>query len=198
VPRAELEEEALELIAARGGGDFDGVLRLVLTRGGRRLLLTEPLPPSPDRARLAFVTFAPSRILDGVKSLSYAGNMLASRLAREKGFDEALLVTPHGRVLEAPTSSLFWVGHDGVLCTPPLDEHILASITRDRVLKLVEVRERPVTTEELLRAEEAFLASTTREVQPVAAIEGREFGGPGERTREAAAALREHIEESLG
>ncbi len=52
---------------------------------------------------------APTRILDGVKSLSYAANMLASRLARERGFDEALLVTPHGRVLEAPTSSIFWV-----------------------------------------------------------------------------------------
>ena len=59
--------------------------------------------------RLKTVTYAPTRILDGVKSLSYAANMLASRLAREEGFDEALLVTPHGRVLEAPTSSVFWV-----------------------------------------------------------------------------------------
>jgi branched-subunit amino acid aminotransferase/4-amino-4-deoxychorismate lyase len=197
VPRVALEQEGLELIAARGGPDFDGLLRLVLTRGGRRLLLTEPLPPGPERVRLGFVTFAPSRILDGVKSLSYAGNMLASRLARERGFDEALLVTPHGRVLEAPTSSLFWAGGDGVLCTPPLGEHILASITRDRVLRLVDVRECPVTTEELLRAREAFLASTTREVQPVAAVEGRELGDPGERTRAAATALREHIEASL-
>ena len=52
-------------------------------------------------------------MLDGVKSLSYAGNMLATRLAQERGFDEALLVTPHGRVLEAPTSSIFWVAPDG-------------------------------------------------------------------------------------
>ena len=55
------------------------------------------------------MTYAPTRVLDGVKSLSYAANMLCSRMARERGFDEALLVTPHGRVLEAPTSSLFWV-----------------------------------------------------------------------------------------
>jgi branched-subunit amino acid aminotransferase/4-amino-4-deoxychorismate lyase len=198
VPRAELESEAPALLEARGGPDFDGLLRIVLTRGGRRLLLTEPLPPSPERVRLSFVTYAPTRVLDGIKSLSYAGNMLASRLAKERGFDEALLVTPHGRVLEAPTSSIFWAGADGRLCTPPLEDHILASITRDHVLRLVDVREAPLTREELLEADEAFLCSTTREVQPVAAVESREFGEPGERTREAAAALREHIAAALG
>jgi branched-subunit amino acid aminotransferase/4-amino-4-deoxychorismate lyase len=193
VPRQELEAEVPALLEARGGSDFDGLLRVVLTRGGRRLLLTEPLPPSPERVRLGFVTYAPTRVLDGIKSLSYAGNMLASRLARERGFDEALLVTPHGRVLEAPTSSIFWAAGDGVLCTPPLEDHILASITRDHVMRLVEVREAPLTKEKLLEAEEAFLCSTVREVQPVAAVESREFGDVGERTREAAAALREHI-----
>src|SRR5215211_9366704 len=137
VPRAELEAEAPRLLGARGDG-FDGCLRIVLTRGGRRLLLTEPVPAGPERARLGFVTYAPTRVLDGIKSLSYAGNMLASRLARERGFDEALLVTPHERVLEAPTSSIFWAGRDRALCTPPLEDHILASITRDHVLRLVE------------------------------------------------------------
>jgi branched-subunit amino acid aminotransferase/4-amino-4-deoxychorismate lyase len=198
VPRQELESEAPALLDARGGRDFDGLLRIVLTRGGRRLLLTEPLPPSPERVRLAFITYAPTRVLDGIKSLSYAGNMLASRLARERGFDEALLVTPHGRVLEAPTSSIFWAGRDGVLCTPPLEDHILASITRDHVMRLVEVREAPLTKEELLEAEEAFLCSTVREVQPVAAVESREFAEAGDRTREAAAALREHIAAAVG
>jgi branched-chain amino acid aminotransferase len=192
-PRAELEAEAAELLSARGGADFDGLLRVVMTRGGRRLLLTEPLPPSPPRPRLGFVTYAPTRVLDGIKSLSYAGNMLASRLAKERGFDEAVLVTPHGRVLEAPTASVFWAGSDGVLCTPPLEDHILASITRDRVMKLVEVEERSLATEELLEAEEVFLCSTTREVQSVSAVETREFPEPGERTEEAARRLRDHI-----
>jgi branched-chain amino acid aminotransferase len=197
LPRAELEREIPELLAARGGAEFDGCLRVVLTRGGRRLLLTEPLPAGPERVRLGFVTFAPTRVLDGIKSLSYGGNMLASRLARERGFDEALLVTPHGRVLEAPTSSLFWVDAEGALWTPPLDDHILASITRDRVLELCEAEERPSTTDEVLGAEEAFLASTTREVQSVAAIEDRDLGEVGPRTREAAAMLREHIRAEL-
>lgn len=198
VPRAELEEEAGRLIGERGGAEFDGCLRLVLTRGGRRLLLTEPLPPAPEHARLGFVTFAPTRLLDAVKSLSYAANMLAGRTARERGFDEALLVTPHGRVLEAPTASLFYVAGDGALCTPPLEDHILASITRDAVLRVTGAEERAVTSDELLGCEEAFLASTTREVQPVAAIEDTQLAAPGEHTRAAAAALREHIVAELG
>ena len=136
--RSDLEVEIPELLDERGGGEFDGCLRLVLTRGGHRLLLTEPLPPTPERIRLGVVEYAPTRVLDGVKSLSYGANMLCGRLARERGFDEALLVTPHGRVLEAPTSSLFWADSSGTLLTPPLSEHILASITRARVLDLVD------------------------------------------------------------
>jgi branched-chain amino acid aminotransferase len=198
VPRAELERETAELLEARGGAEFDGCLRIVLTHGGRRLLLTEPLPSMPELVRLAFVTYAPTRLLDGVKSLSYAPNMLAGRLARERGFDEALLVTPHGRVLEAPTSSLFYVGSDGRLCTPPLEEHILASITRDALMRLLDVEERAISADDLLAdCQEAFLASTVREAQGVSAIEERELDAPGERTREAAAALREHIAAEL-
>ena len=198
VDRGALEHEAAELLEARGGeAAFDGCLRIVLTRGGRRLLLTEPLPPTPERIRLGLVTYAPTRVLDGIKSLSDAANVLSSELAHERGFDEALLLTPHGRVLEAPTSSVFWVGADGTLATPPLDDHILASITRERVMRLVEVEERNCTPDDIADASEAFLASTTREVQPVAAVESREFAGVGERTRAAAAALRDHIEASL-
>jgi branched-chain amino acid aminotransferase len=195
--RAELEQEIPELLDARGGAAFDGSLRVVVTRGGRRLLLTEPAPPKPDGIRLGFVTYAPTRVLDGVKSLSYAGNMLCTRLAQERGFDEALLVTPHGRVLEAPTSTLFWVDRGGVLCTPPLDEHILASITRDRLLRLLAVEERPCPTDELFAASEAFLASTIREVQSIGAVEDVELDH-GPRTREAAEAFRAHVEAELG
>jgi branched-chain amino acid aminotransferase len=194
--RTELESEIPELLQARGGASFDGVLRVVITRGGHRLLLTEPATPTPPRARLGVVTYAPTRVLDGIKSLSYGANMLCTRLAQERGFDEALLVTPHGRVLEAPTSTLFWVAPDGTLCTPPLDEHILASITRDRLMKLLDVEERACTLEDLNAASEAFLASTVREVQSIAAVEDVEFE-EGPRTREAAAAIRAQIEKEL-
>ncbi|HEU0024394.1 MAG TPA: aminotransferase class IV [Thermoleophilaceae bacterium] len=196
VPRAELEAEVAELVAARGGSDWDGQLRIVLTRGGRRLLLTEPLHEKPGTIRLGTVTYAPTRVLDGVKSLSYAANMLAGRLARERGFDEALLVTPHGRVLEAPTSSIFWVAADGRLCTPPLGEHILASITRQRVMAVVDVEERPCTLDDLRQAREAFLTSTTREAQAVTAVDDIELP-EGEQTRKVSAALGARIEEEL-
>jgi branched-chain amino acid aminotransferase len=196
VPRSELESEIPGLLAERGGSEFDGCLRIVLTRGGHRLLLTEPLPSTPERVRLGIVEYAPTRVLDGVKSLSYGANMLCGRLARERGFDEALLVTPHGRVLEAPTSSLFWVDADGTINTPPLSEHILASITRQRVMDVADVAERPCTMEDLHSAQEAFLASTTREAQSIAAIEELELPH-GERTREVGAALRQRIEEEL-
>jgi branched-chain amino acid aminotransferase len=122
--------------------------------------------------------------------------MLATRLAQERGFDEALLVTPHGRVLEAPTSSIFWVDRDGHLCTPPLEEHILASITRQRVMAVVHVEERPCILDDLRAAQEAFLASTTREVQTIAAVDDIELS-EGEHTREARRALGERIEEEL-
>jgi branched-chain amino acid aminotransferase len=185
------------LLAHAGSGPDHELLRIVLTRGGRRLLLTESLPPSSERIRLGSITFSPTRILDGVKSLSYASNMLASRLAREHGFDEALLVTPHGRVLEAPTSSIFWV-QDGAVLTPPLDDHILASITRAAVIELTEAAERPCTLEILSAADEAFLASTTREVQPVAAVDDRTFDAAGPVTARAAAALSARIRSELG
>jgi branched-chain amino acid aminotransferase len=167
--------DVVRLLAAAGGEPDPGALRIVLTRGGRRLLLTESLPEHAPAIRLATVTYAPVRLLDGIKSLSYAANMLATRIAQEQGADEALLVTPHGRVLEAPTSSLFWVA-GGAVFTPPLSDHILASITRAVVIELSGAEERSCTLEELHAAEEAFLVSTTRELQPVASVDGRAIG----------------------
>ena len=190
--RADVEH----LLAAAGGGPEHGCLRIVLTRGGHRLLLTESLPDHSHPARLATITYAPPRLLDGVKSLSYAANMLATRIAQERGAHEALLVTPRGRVLEAPTSSIFWVA-DGALLTPPLDDHILASITRDRVIELTGAQERSCPLGELLAAEEAFLVSTTREVQTVVAIDDRELPADGPITADVARRLHERIRSEL-
>ena len=102
-------------------------------------------------------------------------------------------------MLEAPTSSIFWVAQDGALCTPPLDEHILASITRDRLIEAARRRgARGHARRTCWRPREAFLASTTREVQPIAAIEDRDLGEPGERTRDAAARFSRALEQELG
>jgi branched-chain amino acid aminotransferase len=180
------------LEAARPG---DGRLRVFVTRGGHRVALIEEQRPNPPSVSLGCVEYVPPRILDHVKSLSYAANMLATRLAKERGFDEALLVTPHGRILEAPTSSLFYV-LDGELFTPPIDDHILDSITRRHVIELTGARERITARDDVGRMTEAFLASTTREVQPVHAIEDHELERGGPLTRDAAAKLRERIAEA--
>jgi branched-chain amino acid aminotransferase len=178
-------------------GAVEALLRVVLTRGGRRILTVEPLPAGPPAARVATVTYAPSRVLDGLKTLSYAANMLAGRLARERGFDEALLVTPHGRVLEGPTWSFFWVA-DGRLCTPPLEDRILASITRAYLLEECEAEERPCTLDDVAAAEEAFIASTVREAMPIAVVDDIELpAAPGPVTIEAGERLARRIEREL-
>jgi branched-chain amino acid aminotransferase len=188
--------DAYRLLAEAGTGPDHQCLRIIVTRGGRRLLMTEPMAVLPEQARLMSVTYSPTRILDGVKSLSYAANMLATRLAQEQGFDEALLVTPHGRVLEAPTSSIFWV-NDGELLTPPLDEHILASITRQLIIDVAGARESACTLEELYAADEVFLASTVREVEPVTAVDDRSFAAPGPVSERTAAGVAERIQAQL-
>jgi branched-chain amino acid aminotransferase len=188
--------DANRLLAHAGTGADHELLRIMITRGGRRLLLTEPLPPIPELTRLRSITYSPTRVLDGVKSLSYAANMLASRLAKEQGGDEALLVTPHGRVLEAPTSSIFWV-KDGSVLTPPLDEHILASITRKFVIEEGGASEQPCTLDELFAADEAFLASTVRETQPVREIDGHSLEAPGPVTSQIAEAVSARIRSEL-
>jgi branched-chain amino acid aminotransferase len=180
-----------------GAGPVDALLRVVVTRGGRRIAIVEPLPHRPPVARVATITYAPGRILDGLKTLSYAGNMLAGRLAKERGFDEGLLVTPHGRVLEGPTWTFFWVD-GGALCTPPLEDHILASITRARLLEEYEVTERPCTLDDLRAAEEAFIASTVREVMPIAAVDDIELpAAPGPVTLDAHARFQRRVEREL-
>jgi branched-chain amino acid aminotransferase len=185
---------AVLLDAGRPG---DGLLRIVVTRGGRRLAFLEPLPSLPAALALRTITYAPTRIMDGIKSLSYGPNMLASRLAREQGADEALLVTPHGRVLEAPTST-FVCSLDGrSLITPPLEDHILDSISRRRLLGVYEVEERPIAADELLGVEEAFLCSTVREVLPVRAIDERDVPVVGPLTAEARTRFLACIEDEL-
>jgi branched-chain amino acid aminotransferase len=184
------------LLAQAGTGEDAQLLRIMITRGGRRILLTERMPHVPDEVRLMSVTYSPTRLLDGAKTLSYAANMLAGRLAVEQGYDEALLVTPHGRVLEAPTSSIFYVT-GGELLTPPLDEHILASITRALVIEVTGAAERSCTLEQLKDADEVFLASTVREVQPVSAIDDRRLGDERSVSERAALAAGTRIQAEL-
>lgn len=177
--RAAIEAEAGSLL--RRFGEVDCVIRLIATRQGHRIGSVEPLPDRAPTITLGSVTCSPTVILNGVKSLSYALNMQATRLAQAAGAEEALLVRPDGIVLEAPTSTLFWVTPEGVLRTTALEAGILDSITRRKLIERLEVEEGEFRLEEVFEAEAAFLASTTREVQPVTAIDRRRLdpeGGP--------------------
>lgn len=184
----ELVQRECEALLAESG-KVDALLRIILTRGGRRILTVEPMPERPATARVATVTYAPTRVLDGLKTISYAANMLAGRIAQEQGADEALFVTPHGRVLEGPTWTFFW-GRGGRLFTPPLTDHILGSITRERLLQILDVTETPCPRDELDVAGEAFIASTVREVMPIVSIDGHALAeAPGPLTAAARAAF---------
>jgi branched-chain amino acid aminotransferase len=194
--RAALEAEIEALLSAVGA--IEGQLRLIVTRGGRRIAATEPIPAHPETLGLATVTYCPTVILNGVKSLSYAANMQATRIAKGQGADEAVLIRPDGTVLEPPTSSIFWVSPEGELRTPALSDGVLESITRDRMIKALQVEEGSWHADELRGATEAFLASTTREIQAVSSIDGRVFpAAPGPRTREAQEAFAETLGREL-
>ena len=124
-PRADLEED-IELLLTKAPDGY-AVVRVVLTRDGHRICRLESrgdVEGLNKPARLLPVVCNPSVLLNGVKSLSYAANMLASRRATAAGYDEALLVRSDRVVLEGPTCSIFWV-RDGCLQTPALETGIL-------------------------------------------------------------------------
>jgi branched-chain amino acid aminotransferase len=195
VQRDAIEGELEALLARIGGAEAQ--LRIVLTRGGRRILLIEELPERGASVRLATVTYSPTVVLNGVKSLSYGGNMQATRVAQARGADEAVLVRPDGIVLEAPTSSIFWVSPEGSLRTPAISAGILESITRAQIVRSLHVEEGEFEVDDLIATHEAFLASTVREVQPVAAIDEHQLEAPGPRTTEASEAFKRSLKMAL-
>jgi branched-chain amino acid aminotransferase len=195
-PRDELAVDIAGLVAHCGRASYD--LRIVVTRGGHRLVLVEPFLVSAAATRLASVVDSPRLVLDAAKTLSYAGNMLARRRAQAAGGDEALLVMPGGRVLEVQTAAFFFVDAAGRLRTPPLTEGILDSITRRFIVGGLEVVDGQCLLDEALEGREAFVAGTRSEVQPVSAVDGRAFAAPGPLTGEADRVLWRAIEEETG
>ena len=100
-------------------------------------------------------------------------------------------------MLEAPTSTIFWVSPEGGLRTPSIGSGILESITRAHIVETLQVEEGEFRLEDLMGSHEAFLASTVREVQPVAAIDDHELEIMGPRTRDAAEAFRRSVGEAI-
>ena len=190
--RDAFEDEIADLLD--GNRQHDAELRLILTRGGRRIGIIEPPHDFQHGVALSSVEYQPTIVLTGLKTLSYEANMTATRMAQRDGADEALLVEPDGTVLEAPTSTIFWVDGDGALHTPALGAGILASITRDRIMKIAPVEESDeYKLKDVQDASEVFLASSLREVQGVASLDGLDFTCPGPVTERVAGLLSERI-----
>jgi branched-chain amino acid aminotransferase len=154
------------------------------------------VPPEKRRSvpiELRTIPYQPTVVLSNLKPMSYGANMAASRRARQEGGDEGLFVHPDGTVLEAPTASVFWAA-DGILKTPALELGILPSITRMVIMEALDTVEVSADIDEVLAADEVFLASTSREIQPVSRIDDVEYAGaPGPMCRAARRALDEAV-----
>ncbi|MEV5507149.1 aminotransferase class IV [Streptomyces orinoci] len=123
--------------------------------------------------------------LTGLKSTSYAENVIALARAQQQGASEALFANTAGALCEGTGSNVFVV-LDGELHTPPVSSGCLAGITRALVVEWTGARETDLPMEALERAEEVFLTSSLRDVQAVHAIDGRRLpGAPGPVTAKA-------------
>jgi branched-chain amino acid aminotransferase len=123
--------------------------------------------------------------LAGLKTTSYAENVVALAHARAEGAAEAIFADTTGRLCEGTGSNIFVV-LDGRALTPSLGSGCLAGVSRALVLEWTDAQEADLPLEVLARADEVFLTSTTREVQPVHAVDGRQLVAPGPVTRRIA------------
>jgi branched-chain amino acid aminotransferase len=117
----------------------------------------------------------------GLKTTSYAENVVALARARESGASEAILANTVGNLCEGTGSNIGYVV-DGEVRTPSLASGCLAGVTRALLLEWCDVVEVDEPIGVLDEAEEVFLVSTTRDVQPVYRVDDRELRAPGPRT----------------
>lgn len=123
--------------------------------------------------------------LTGLKTTSYAENVVALARAHEHGATEALFPNTVGRLCEGTGSNVFVV-LDGEIHTPPLASGCLAGITRALTVEWTGARESDLPIDVLEHADEVFLTSTLRDVQAVHRVDGRELpSAPGPVTAKA-------------
>ena len=188
----------------------DGVLRVVVTRGGVAYALLTEVPAETVRGReqgvraVTLTLGVPAGLradapwlLGGVKSTSYAVNMAALREARGRDAEDVVLVSSDGEVLEAPTATAAWVSGGRLVTPPPEAVGILPGTTMQVVLELCEELGVPYevrrgTADELSAADEVLLTGSVRGVAPVVALDGRDLG-----TGPVTARLREAYEARL-
>ena len=205
LPARDSVEELVHL-ALDASSEMEAVLRVYATPGHGdgpiALAVVAELPDDLEALRATgiraiTVEFRPADLIGGVKSTSYALNMMAVDEARARGAEDAVFVAGDGTVLEATTSNVWW-RRGRTLFTPAVDGRILAGVTRDVLSELAsaagyEIVEGAFPLSELTAADEAFASSSIREVMPIVALDGRPIadGKPGETAAELQAALRE-------
>ncbi len=181
-----------------------GIIRVMVTSGagplgsgrgagpGSTIVLVGDSPPAYQPGTGVAVMAHPRNergMLAGVKTTSYAENVLALAEARRQGATEAIFVDTRGFVSEGTGSNIFWVA-DGALHTPPLDTGCLAGVTRELVIDHLAVTETHLLGSELESVQEAFLTSTTRAVQSIGSVNGTPLATvDGPLTQKAAALM---------
>jgi branched-chain amino acid aminotransferase len=201
-PSESLVREAADAVVA-ANELAEARLRITLTGGpgplgsnrgdeGTTLLLAvSTLPPDAAVTDVCTVRWPRNErgALTGLKTTSYAENVMALADATARGGTEAIFANTVGNLCEGTGSNVF-VGIGGRLVTPPLSAGPLAGITRELVLELTDAVEEDLPSSALLDADEAFLTSSTRDVQGIRAVDGRALpAAPGPLTVAAAAAF---------
>lgn len=135
-----------------------------------------------------------------IKSGSLIHQVLALREAKSKGAFEAILLTDGEKLSDGITSNIYLV-RDGTLLTPSHDASIVEGITRRAVLELagdmgITVSQGLFDVEEIRKADEMFLTSTTREVVPIARVDSKPVGNglPGPVTTRLLEAYRRAVD----
>ena len=131
--------------------------------------------------------------LAGLKTISYGENVVALAFARRRGAGEAIFANTRGELCEGTGTNVFVVS-GGRVFTPPLSSGCLPGVTRDLLLELGLAAEETMSVGALAAADEAFVTSSTREVQPVRAVDGGALAqAPGPLTAAATAAFRDLV-----
>lgn len=144
-----------------------------------------PQPPNPDTAKLVVVPWTRNEhgATAGLKTTSYAENVVALAFAKDRGGVEALFANTAGNLCECTGSNVFVVV-DGEILTPDLASGPLAGVTRELVIEWcrqegLTVRVEPLPMSILEQAEEAFITSSTKDVLAVHAIDDVQIAAPG-------------------
>lgn len=127
----------------------------------------------------------------------YINSQLAKVQAIHAGYDEAILLTPQGRVSECTGENIFIV-QNGKILTPPTSAGALEGITQDSIRTLATDLGIGYSSQDLLRtdlylADEAFLSGTAAEIVPIRSVDDRNLGDPGPITRQIQEAYAEVI-----